>query len=249
MQNIKHFPRRAFAATGLATALALGFGSVHAQQPATPHGQMQQDMRRDNTPAQGQAPAMGQGGSGMGQPGARSKLGRGERLQPMPTLTIRDVYDHVQAAGYRELREIELEKGRWEVKALDAEGNPVKLYVNGSSGEIEHVKHKASGSRTDGRNAQSNADFRNRAGREYGAWHPARVDYDHAMRPVMNRALPGTSAWGWRYFSDPAAHRAVIISPAGDYYLSEGDGPRWIFAAQSQSGQLNEALLPQIRSS
>ncbi len=47
-----------------------------------------------------------------------------------------------------------------------------------------------------------------------------------AMRPVFNRAAPGEQAHGWRYYSDPAAVRAVVISPQGDYYLNGGEGLR-----------------------
>ena len=52
-------------------------------------------------------------------------------------LTIRDIYDRVEAAGYREIRKIEWEHGRYEVKARDAQDQRVKLYVDGSSGEVE----------------------------------------------------------------------------------------------------------------
>jgi hypothetical protein len=47
-----------------------------------------------------------------------------------------------------------------------------------------------------------------------------------AMRPVFNQAGPGDQAHGWRYYSDPAALRAVVISPQGDYYLNSGEGLR-----------------------
>ena len=56
---------------------------------------------------------------------------------------------------------------------------------------------------------------------------------DHGMRAVPNRA--GADEWGhgWQYFSDPAARRAVVISPQGDYYYSRGKGLRWVAAAQT----------------
>ena len=63
--------------------------------------------------------------------------------EPMPTmapvgaqLTIRDVYDRVEAAGYQRIREIEWDDGRYEVKARDAQGVRVKLYVDGDTGTI-----------------------------------------------------------------------------------------------------------------
>ncbi|HMN21381.1 MAG TPA: PepSY domain-containing protein [Ottowia sp.] len=55
-------------------------------------------------------------------------------------LTIRDIYDRIEAAGYREIREIEWDDGRYEVKALSAQGERVKLHVNGRTGEVEHTR-------------------------------------------------------------------------------------------------------------
>lgn len=140
MHHTKHLPRRIVAATGMAAALALGLGSVQAQQPATPQAEMQQDMPHGGSQIGGQELAMG-------QPEQRSRHRDGNRSEPLPEQTLRDIYDRVEAAGYRDMREIELEKGRWEVKALDAEGRPVKLYVNDATGEIEHVKRKDAGLR------------------------------------------------------------------------------------------------------
>lgn len=54
------------------------------------------------------------------------------------------------------------------------------------------------------------------------------IGYDHAMKEIPNAAQPGERAHGWRYFSDPQAPRAVVISPQGDYYLSRGKGLRWV---------------------
>lgn len=47
---------------------------------------------------------------------------------------------------------------------------------------------------------------------------------DSAMAELPNRAVAGEPAYGWRYFSDPAAPRAVVISPAGEYFVSLGKG-------------------------
>lgn len=55
-------------------------------------------------------------------------------------LTIRDIYDRVQAAGLHAIREIEWDDGRYEVKARNTQGERVKLYVNGSTGEIERTR-------------------------------------------------------------------------------------------------------------
>ncbi len=58
--------------------------------------------------------------------------------------------------------------------------------------------------------------------------------FDHGMQAVPNNAGPQERAHGWRYFSDPQARRAVVISPQGDYYLSRGKGLRWVAGAQTQ---------------
>lgn len=57
-----------------------------------------------------------------------------------PQLSIRDIYDRMEAAGWRDMREIEFSKGRYEVKARNAQGQRVKLYVNASSGAIERTR-------------------------------------------------------------------------------------------------------------
>ncbi|HMO46254.1 MAG TPA: PepSY domain-containing protein [Rubrivivax sp.] len=57
-----------------------------------------------------------------------------------PQLTIRDIYDRMEAAGYRDMREIELDNGRYEVKARNAQGERVKLYVNAGTGAVERER-------------------------------------------------------------------------------------------------------------
>ena len=59
--------------------------------------------------------------------------------------------------------------------------------------------------------------------------------YDHGMQAVANNAAAATPGHGWRYFTDPVASRAVVISPQGDYYYSRGKGLSWIAAEQSGS--------------
>lgn len=46
------------------------------------------------------------------------------------------------------------------------------------------------------------------------------------MRVVPTSASAGEAGHGWRYFVDPAARRAVVVSPQGDYYYSRGKGLR-----------------------
>ena len=56
---------------------------------------------------------------------------------PAPMLTIRQVYDKMEAAGYRNISEIERSsKHGYEVKAYDPQGQRVKLYVDPQSGAV-----------------------------------------------------------------------------------------------------------------
>lgn len=52
--------------------------------------------------------------------------------------------------------------------------------------------------------------------------------FDYGMQAVRNDSAVDTPGYGWRYFSDPQARRAVVISPRGDYYFSRGKGLRWV---------------------
>ncbi len=64
------------------------------------------------------------------------------RIQQGPALTIRQIYDQLDAAGYRDLREIEWSDGRYEVKGYNAQGARVKLELDGQTGAIlrERIK-------------------------------------------------------------------------------------------------------------
>ena len=57
--------------------------------------------------------------------------------------------------------------------------------------------------------------------------------FDHGMHPVRHDAAPDAPGYGWRYFTDLGARRAVVISPQGDYYYSRGKGLHWVAAEQS----------------
>jgi len=62
---------------------------------------------------------------------------------------------------------------------------------------------------------------------------PAAMDPPTApWQAVENAAQAGMPGFGWQYFFDPVAPRAVVISPDGHYYLSQGQGLHWITAAQ-----------------
>ncbi len=52
------------------------------------------------------------------------------------TLTVRQIYDTLTAAGYRNITEIELEHGRYDVKADNAQGQRVKLRVDAQTGAV-----------------------------------------------------------------------------------------------------------------
>ena len=60
--------------------------------------------------------------------------------EPKPRLTVREIADRVEAAGYRDITEIELDGSHYEVKARDAQGARIKLVVNAGSGEIERPR-------------------------------------------------------------------------------------------------------------
>lgn len=57
-------------------------------------------------------------------------------------LTIRQIYDTLEAAGYRTISEIELSHLHYEVEADDAQGRRVKLHVNARTGAVERSKFK-----------------------------------------------------------------------------------------------------------
>lgn len=55
-------------------------------------------------------------------------------------LTIRDIYDRMEAVGYRDMREIEYSSGRYEVEARSAQGQRVRLCVNARTGAVERTR-------------------------------------------------------------------------------------------------------------
>ena len=61
--------------------------------------------------------------------------------RPMPAgerqwLSIPQVHEKLEAAGYRNVEKIERERGGYEARATDRQGDRVKLYVNPQTGEI-----------------------------------------------------------------------------------------------------------------
>lgn len=71
-----------------------------------------------------------------------------------------------------------------------------------------------------------------RSERQHTADQRAAHGFDYTMQVVSHDAEPAAPGYGWRYFSDPAARRAVVISPQGDYYYSRGKGLHWVAAEQ-----------------
>ncbi len=67
-------------------------------------------------------------------------IGNGER----PWLSIPQVYDKIEKAGYRDVNKIERERGYYEVKATDRDGRRVELHVNPQTGEIDNSKWRNS---------------------------------------------------------------------------------------------------------
>jgi len=59
-----------------------------------------------------------------------------QQRQVRSQLTMREVIDRVERAGYSHVREIERENGGWEVRARDANGRQVELYVDGRDGNM-----------------------------------------------------------------------------------------------------------------
>lgn len=49
------------------------------------------------------------------------------------------------------------------------------------------------------------------------------------MQPVAIGAKLGEPGHGWRYFTDEREGRAVVISPNGNYYYSDGEGLKLVF--------------------
>ncbi|CAG0986757.1 hypothetical protein GEOBC_02139 [Geobacteraceae bacterium] len=61
-------------------------------------------------------------------------------------------------------------------------------------------------------------------------------DRHHAaagMRTVAVSPKIGEPGHGWQYFSDARRTRAVVISPNGDYYYSQGKGLQLVFKSKA----------------
>ena len=68
-------------------------------------------------------------------------------------LSIQQVHEKLETAGYRNVEKIERERGNYEARATDRNGERIKLYVNPQTGEI--MNHRSQGKRTNGPTDQS----------------------------------------------------------------------------------------------
>lgn len=59
---------------------------------------------------------------------------------------------------------------------------------------------------------------------------------DRGMQVVAVSPATGEPGHGWQYFSDAHKARAVVISPNGDYYYSQGKGLRLVHKAIDHVG-------------
>lgn len=59
-----------------------------------------------------------------------------EQVAPEPYLTEQEIAEALESQGYTEITKIELEKGKYEVKARDADGRRIELYADPRTGEI-----------------------------------------------------------------------------------------------------------------
>ncbi len=57
-------------------------------------------------------------------------------------LSIPEVHARLESAGYRNIEKIERESGSYEIKAIDRNGQRVKLYVHPQTGEVMNQRYR-----------------------------------------------------------------------------------------------------------
>ena len=57
-------------------------------------------------------------------------------------LSIPEVHARLESAGYRNIEKIERESGSYEIKAIDRNGQRVKLYVHPQTGEVMNRRYR-----------------------------------------------------------------------------------------------------------
>jgi hypothetical protein len=65
------------------------------------------------------------------------------RVEANARLSIAQVHEKLSALGYKDIDEIERDRGAYEVEAATSAGERVKLYVDAASGEILRTKSEA----------------------------------------------------------------------------------------------------------
>ncbi|HRM68062.1 MAG TPA: PepSY domain-containing protein [Thauera phenylacetica] len=66
-------------------------------------------------------------------------------------LSIPQIHDKLEAAGYTEIEQIERDRDGYEVKATDREGQRVELEVDPLTGEVTKIAAKRDKRKSDGR--------------------------------------------------------------------------------------------------
>lgn len=79
------------------------------------------------------------------------------------TLSIAQIHERLEAAGYRNIEKIERERDRYEVDATDRDGRRVELEVDATSGQVIEVEVKRD--RRAGRDERSRRDSHNESPR------------------------------------------------------------------------------------
>lgn len=81
-------------------------------------------------------------------------------------LSIGQVHDKIEAAGYRNVEKIEREHGVYEARATDRSGARVKLYINPQTGEVAGQAQRQESRKHDRDGASSPADCTKRRCRD-----------------------------------------------------------------------------------
>lgn len=74
-------------------------------------------------------------------------------------LSIPQIHEKLEAAGYRQIEKIERERGGYEARATDRQGERIKLYINPQTGEI--IDRGSHGKRAKGSQGGSGDNRRN----------------------------------------------------------------------------------------
>ncbi|MDA8257537.1 MAG: PepSY domain-containing protein [Betaproteobacteria bacterium] len=85
-------------------------------------------------------------------------------------LSIPQVHQKLEAAGYRQIEKIEREHGGYEARATDRQGQRIKLHINPQTGEIidrgAHAKQAKGAQPASGDNRRNSADCNERRCRD-----------------------------------------------------------------------------------